>query len=157
MANISIKTGIEANLQTLDLGEMAFSTDSKKLFIGDNNQNVQLNASVFGNKGQTLFINKDNSSELIPEYILYKVKVVENADELNAEKQTTTNFEDVFNKWTRFSHDSTTNQPANSTEINNWEYISDSNTIRCTINSNTYIGFISNGKYSNYIHEATVS
>jgi len=43
MANkIKLKRGVEANLPTLDVGEPAFTTDTKKPFIGSDTGNVEL-------------------------------------------------------------------------------------------------------------------
>lgn len=43
MANkIQVKRGVEANLPTLDVGEPAFTTDTKKPFIGSDAGNIEL-------------------------------------------------------------------------------------------------------------------
>lgn len=43
MANkIQVKRGLEANLPVLDVGEPAFTTDSKKPFIGSDEGNIEL-------------------------------------------------------------------------------------------------------------------
>lgn len=53
-------------------------------------------------------------------------------------------FADVFNKWKRFSHHAANwNQPANATELNAWDYDVATDTVKCTVNSATYIGFVS--------------
>lgn len=44
MANVlQIKRGLEANLPTLAAGELAFTTDTKKFYVGDGTDNICLN------------------------------------------------------------------------------------------------------------------
>ena len=76
MANtIKIKRGTEAGLQTLAAGEPGFTTDTKKLFIGDGTTNhfigspsvllkdgsVSITANWNIDGANTLFINKTNA------------------------------------------------------------------------------------------------
>ena len=63
----------------------------------------------------------------------------------------------IFNSWYRFSHNSSGNFPAASSELNGWSYNADTDVINCTINSTTYIGFVSSDKYEYYRHEAILS
>ena len=65
---------------------------------------------------------------------------------------------DVFNKWSRFSNN-TSYYPAGTTpggEATKWEMISE-NQFRCTINSSYLTGFISPKSYTSYVHEVTLS
>ena len=57
----------------------------------------------------------------------------------------------VFNDWYRFSH-SGPNQPANSNELNAWNYTEATQAINCTVNSISYIGFVTpaDGKATQY-------
>jgi hypothetical protein len=56
----------------------------------------------------------------------------------------------VYEKWYRFSHDTTTNQPANASELTTWTYDATGDYIQNNTNSVTYIGFISTEYYENY-------
>ncbi len=56
-------------------------------------------------------------------------------------------FEDVWTQWNRISHlETTANQPAKASELNSWQYNESNDSIICTINSSTFIGFVSNYK-----------
>lgn len=66
-------------------------------------------------------------------------------------------FSDVFNSWSRFSHQAANwNQPANAAELNAWSYDAATDTIRCTINSATYIGFVSNTEVGDFNFDVEV-
>lgn len=66
-------------------------------------------------------------------------------------------FSDVFNSWSRFSHQAANwSQPANATELNAWAYDAATDTIRCTINSATYIGFVSNTEVGDFNFDVEV-
>lgn len=63
-------------------------------------------------------------------------------------------FADVFNSWQRFSHNAANwNQPANAVELNSWTYAQATDTLRCTANSGTYIGFVSNEEFGDYVFD----
>lgn len=57
---------------------------------------------------------------------------------------------EVFENWYRFSHDKSGKFPANSDELDQWEYDPENDLIKSTINSLTFIGFISEFKYADY-------
>jgi hypothetical protein len=80
-----------------------------------------------------------------------------NDTQLAAAAQVTSSFATIFNSWYRFSHNSSGNFPAASSELNGWSYNADTDVINCTINSATYIGFVSSDKYEYYRHEATAA
>lgn len=61
-----------------------------------------------------------------------------------------TDYATIFNTWTRFSHDSTSNQPANAGELSAWSFDSGTGVISSTTNSGTFIGFVSPESYSDY-------
>ena len=66
-------------------------------------------------------------------------------------------FADVFNSWYRFSHSSTGVYPAVPAEINNWSYDSTTDSIKCTVNSGSYIGFASTEAMGDFTFDAAVS
>lgn len=67
------------------------------------------------------------------------------------------NFEQVFNQWYRFSHNASGNYPAKSSELDAWVYEPEYDCIRSTVNSNTFVGFISDKKSDNYTFSTIVS
>lgn len=106
--------------------------------------------------GQVAFYNSENEKIATPSFILSKGTFIETAKELEEAKKATIDFEDVFNRWKRFSHDTTENQPAIPSETQAWRYDDLSSKVICTVNSGSHIGFISNEKYDTYVHECTV-
>lgn len=77
-------------------------------------------------------------------------------------------FRDVFNSWYRFSHAGWTNSqtgnhtvvgryPASNQETDAWRYIDASDIVECTVNSGTYIGFISNDFVGDYVFNTVVT
>lgn len=64
---------------------------------------------------------------------------------------------EVFNKWLRFSHRTGEPQPAVPSELTRWTFDPVTGNIICTINSTSYIGFISPTGYTAYTHEVTLS
>lgn len=66
-------------------------------------------------------------------------------------------FADVFNSWKRFSHHPANwNQPANSAELNAWEYDAATDTVKCTVNSSSYIGFVSDKEIGDFNFDVEV-
>lgn len=66
-------------------------------------------------------------------------------------------FGDVFNSWKRFSHHAANwNQPANGTELNAWEYDAATDTVKCTVNSSSYIGFVSDKEIGDFNFDVEV-
>jgi len=65
----------------------------------------------------------------------------------------------VFNTWNRFSHNSSGTYPANAGETTAFVYNSANDTIVCTANTSTYVGFYSleSEKFSEYDFSATIS
>lgn len=86
-----------------------------------------------------------------------RLNVVNNQTEQDAVVNARESFSDVFNNWTRISHGNSYNYPHNPAEINTWEYISATDTIRATVNSSSYIGFISAESFEDYDLEAELS
>ncbi len=114
-----------------------------------------LNSYPIGNKGQIYYVTKNSSNDLKPAYVLYKANIIGNAEDLKTQQEKEISFADVFNNWQRFSHNGI-NQPANSAEMQNWRYDSSVDNVICTVNSSSYIGFVSTDKYDKYIHEVTL-
>lgn len=86
-----------------------------------------------------------------------RLNVVSNQTEQDDVVNARESFADVFNNWTRISHGNSYNYPHNPAEINTWEYISATDTIRATVNSSSYIGFISAESFEDYDLEAELS
>ncbi|AQT28064.1 putative membrane protein [Vibrio phage pVa-21] len=66
-------------------------------------------------------------------------------------------FKEVFNSWERISHfkDSAT-QPHNPGELSSWTYTEATDTIKCTINSATFVGFVSPAPVGDYVFDTLV-
>lgn len=60
-------------------------------------------------------------------------------------------FKDIYNNWYRFSHYLNVQaQPANESELTAWRYIDADDVVECTINSATFVGFISDELVGDY-------
>lgn len=70
---------------------------------------------------------------------------------------TPTNFSTVFDTWYRFSHSASNVFPASASELSAWAFDSATDTIKCTINSNTFIGFVNNVGMGDYRFETILS
>lgn len=91
------------------------------------------------------------------DWLLKTGKFVANDLELQAALSTQISLQDVFNTWTRFSHNTSGTQPASTTDMAAWVYDAAADKVKCTLNSNTFIGFISSNAYSKYTHQARLS
>lgn len=70
---------------------------------------------------------------------------------------TSVGFEDVFNNWYRFSHMvNNWTQPASPTELNAWVYDAGTDRIKCTVNSNSNIGFVSDVAVGDFVFDVEV-
>lgn len=114
-------------------------------------------SSPIGLRGQLTYINKDGTRNTELDWLIKEGKFVDTPEDLASALSSSISNEEVFNEWGRFSHNSTENQPANSSEINNWEYNASDDTISCTINSATHIGFYSNKKIEKYTIDLQLS
>lgn len=66
-------------------------------------------------------------------------------------------FAEVFNNWHRFSHAATNwTQPYNTTELNAWTYDAGTDRVKCTVNSGTHIGFISDIAVGDFVFDVEV-
>ena len=63
---IRVKRGIEANLPPLATGEFGYCTDTKKLYIGGENENDLINSQMIWTTGKTMAIMGDSLS--VPQY-----------------------------------------------------------------------------------------
>lgn len=68
-------------------------------------------------------------------------------------------FKDIFDTWYRFSHQ--TEQPniypAIASELNNWNYIAADDSVECTANTVSYVGFISNEFVGDYVFNTFIT
>lgn len=104
-----------------------------------------------GSAGQVYYIDKDNSSDIKLSQILASGRFVETPAELSAEMAKVISFATIFNSWERFRIGGTVG------EENSWIYNPSTDQVSCTQNTAGFIGFISNEKYDNYSHEASLS
>lgn len=154
---------------TLSEGTFAFNDITKNLYfiergyklykVSNDGSNVlfaQIKNKPIGNEGQVYRFTEDGSSNVKASNLLEIANLVDSQDDLNNSISKPISFADVFNNWKRFSHKDTIND-ANTTEMQAWTYDEVNDKVACTVNSTTYIGFISNEKYDDYTLEATVS
>lgn len=64
---------------------------------------------------------------------------------------------DVYTSWYRFSHARTSVYPANASELQGWEYLADTDTLRTSIDSTTAIGMVSPDAYTKYVYTVQLS
>ncbi len=110
-----------------------------------------------GDLGQYLFIKSNNTNQVETDFLVNTSVFVETQDELTTAQSSLTDYATIFNTWTRFSHNSTSNQPASSSELNAWAFDAGTGVISCTQNTSTYIGFVSPDKYSDYTLEVRLT
>lgn len=83
-----------------------------------------------------------------PDWLMSQVNIIETDVEFDQARNSIPSMEEMFNKWYRFSH-SGSNYPANADELQGWA-LTASKELTTTINSGTFIGFVSPDKYINY-------
>lgn len=92
-------------------------------------------------------------NELVKTDVQFATSTSEVAEMLGAEQS----MEEIFNNWFRFSRQgNSANLESIPNELNAWSLDTNSNTLRCTQNTSSYIGFISPGKYDEYVLETQV-
>lgn len=64
---------------------------------------------------------------------------------------------EIFNEWYRASHGGNDEYPSDPSEVDSWSFDSGTNTISCTVNSRTFLSFISNTSYQDVVVEAVVN
>ena len=113
MANIQVKRGLKANLPTLNIGELAFCTDTKELFVGSSTGNVLVNVENNGGGAATpKYIVKDSwntsGTRTFPAYMhkLYifnsgDVDVTVTINSMNFVIKAKEEFEDVFDPFSQ--------------------------------------------------------
>lgn len=120
----------------------------------DENQPIPLGylPVIFGNnlEGDALFCNEDGSQDYSGDRVLKVARVVDNDTDLANEKALIDGFGTIFNTWQRFSHLNNDGFPALPAELNGWQYVSSTDSILSTINSVSYIGFVSPERYTKY-------
>jgi hypothetical protein len=111
-----------------------------------------------GLEGQVPFITENNTILCELDYIVKIGTFVETVPEyLAAVNPGPPDYATIFNSWLRFSHDYGTVRPANPGEVSAWNFDPVTGVISSTINSGTYIGFISPLTYSDYELEVQLS
>ncbi len=118
--------------------------------------NVRTNAEIeeliskssgIGLKNQINIINADNSREASPEWIIFQTYLPNNSTDLTTALASGQNAATIFNNWRRFSH--STSGP-NASELNAFVYDAANEHIDCTINTSTYVGFLSAKQFDDY-------
>ena len=111
--------------------------------------------SLKGVKGSVFYGAPDG---LNPEPLLKLDPVlVRGSAEADAQKGSGESFQEVFDTWLRFSHKGDLGFPANETELSGWSFNTTTGQIESTINSTTFIGFVSDKKFEDYVFEVNVS
>ncbi len=94
-----------------------------------------------------------------PRPVVNQLGIIETDEELALQQEQKESFDVVFNQWQRFARkgDENPNNPyddeAYPSELTSWSYDADNDRIRSTVNSVSFIGFISNQRYNNYTLE----
>lgn len=86
-----------------------------------------------------------------------RLNIVSTVTELNTVLNYKESFSSVFNNWSRISHGPNGLYPSVPSEINAWSYNSTTDTITCTVNSSSMIGFISPDSQENFEFEVEIS
>lgn len=86
--------------------------------------------------------------------VRYNPVIVENATEVEYQKGQEESFSDVFDTWKRISHGTDNQYPSNASELTSWAYNDVTDSISCTVNSGTLVGFIAPDKFETYNFEA---
>lgn len=89
------------------------------------------------------------SESVKPAPLVRYAAVATNAAELALAKNSIPSMTEIFNTWYRFSHSGSVNYPALPAELNGWS-LNAQGEISSTINSSSYIGFVSPTKHSNF-------
>jgi hypothetical protein len=111
-----------------------------------------------GNAGDLTIISGDGTNTLSTKTILeVSDKFFDDSADMEEGKLDRPTNQDIFNTWRKISHDTSGTFPANLSEANSWSYNSGTDTISSTVNSSTFIGFVSKDKFKDFDHEATLS
>lgn len=111
-----------------------------------------------GNAGDLTIISGDGTNNLSTKTILeVSDKFFDDSADMEEGKLDRPTNQDIFNTWRKISHDTSGVYPANQSEANSWQYNSGTDTISSTVNSSTFIGFVSKDKFKDFDHEAILS
>jgi hypothetical protein len=130
-------------------GKGLYKFDGKKWNKVDTISELVENYIPYGNEGQISYIKEDGSSVRINDWIVKVGNFIDDPELFEQVKNEVVDQTVIFNSWYRFSHDKSGNYPANADELKSWK-INDDGTISSTINSTTYIGFVSLKEYDYY-------
>lgn len=159
---------------TIDVNKLADT--ASRLNVGyvttDNERIIDLSVSStrrFGNVGALVRHEANRyAHDSSPEALVQNSQYSELKNMSTVDGFTLPTFRDIFNSWYRFSHATWTNSqtgtetvigryPANHGELNAWRYLEQEDTVECTVNSGTYIGFISNDFVGDYVFNTVVT
>lgn len=127
----------------------------------DTNGNVNLSisdldADAYASPGNILIT--DNTNHLVPDDLVQYLRLCSNY-QFAEEKTKIETWETIFNTWKRFSHgNGKTDQgpatyPSIPSELSSWQYVSSTQNVKSTINSASYLGFVSPSVYTRYNFE----
>lgn len=124
--------------------------------LPDTNGNINLDfdSLTLGTEGSTLIYDINNN--VVSDRDVKFARIIDTDKELSDSKSIIESFSTVFNEWYRFSHMGDT-YPSVPSEINGWQYNSSTDTISSTVNSLSYIGFVSPDTYNDYIFNVKVA
>lgn len=111
-----------------------------------------------GETGSVLFSqDSDTDDHFAPGLILQRnPAIVEGGTEMDFLKGYIESFEAVFEDWLRISHNGVGPYPAEPSELDEWSYDASTDTITCSVNSRSLIGFISPDRHEDFIFEVTL-
>lgn len=136
----------------ITLNSNDYATEAEASAYADSAINKHL---PIGQSGEILLY-QDNNTRTLKRTKLFSVndKFVEFYDEVLEEQSDAPTLQDVFNTWSRFSHNTGGVYPASASDMNAWVYNSGPNTISQPLNTGTATGFYSFEKYEGYTHTA---
>ncbi len=111
-----------------------------------------------GERGESLFVAEDNRPMMLAPGLVVNRNpaLVQGSTEMAQVMGYVESFETVFDEWLRISHSGDT-YPAAPEELTEWSHDPATDTISCTINSTTLIGFISPDRHGDYIFDVIIS
>lgn len=130
--------------------------------FADINGNVLLSfsdldsSSDFASPGNILIANKD--SKFVPDDLIQYLRLC-NDFQFAEEKTKIETWNTIFNTWKRFSHGNgkqdqgPAQYPSIPSELTSWQYVESNQNVRSTINSASYLGFVSPAVYTRYNFE----
>lgn len=109
------------------------------------------------NTGSQLLAQDNGRFTTLPTIV--ELGIVESTTELEAQKGQSESFASVFGRWDRISRndDPTAGDAVNPDELETWVYHEDTDTIECTKNTSTFVGFVSPDAYDDFIMEVEVN